>query len=450
MPRRIRAAIPLLIGMGSLVLSAGLTAALISFRKPPASASTKDIERAIRVEAIEVQPKDVPVIISSYGEVKSLDVVPIAPEVSGVVVEIHPNLLVGGTIQKGELLFAIDPAPYQARLDEASALVGQLEATVKRIQSEWENEKERLSVLERSRALAKAQFDRLSDLMKQDVGTQSDVDASERAYVQADDAVKQQLHALSLFPMRLEEAQNAAHAAKSQAELARLNLEKTRVAAPFDARVKWVALEKDQFVSPGKDVLQLANDSVLEIAAPLDSRDARRWMKFTNEHPLPGAAWFANPEPVECKIRWTEDIEGHCWYGVLNRVESFDESSRTLTVAIRLAGDQALSKDEDRLPLVEGMFCLVEIPGKTMRGVYELPPSAVTLDYNVYTVVDNRLKTTPVEIAHMQGDYLYAAAGLNPGDLVVATRLVNPLENSLLEVSPANAAHDRTASSSRN
>jgi hypothetical protein len=172
-------------------------------------------------------------------------------------------------------------------------------------------------------------------------------------------------------------------------------------------------------------------------------------MQFTTEYQLPSAAWFANPMPVECKIRWTEDLEGHCWYGVLNRVESFDESSRTLTVAVRVTGDQALSKDEDRLPLVEGMFCLVEIPGKTMRGVYELPPSSVTLDYSVYTAVDKRLKTTPVEIAHMQGDFLYASAGLHPGDLVVTTRLVNPLENSLLDLSVTTTGSDSTAPNDR-
>jgi hypothetical protein len=47
---------------------------------------------------------------------------------------------------------------------------------------------------------------------------------------------------------------------------------------------------------------------------------------------------------------------------------------------------------------------------------------------------DGRLKTVDVEVARIEGDYAYVSRGLEDGALVVTTRLVDPLENSLLEI----------------
>jgi len=87
------------------------------------------------------------------------------------------------------------------------------------------------------------------------------------------------------------------------------------------------------------------------------------------------------------------------------------------------------------LPLVEGMFCTVRIPGKQLKNVVRLPRWAVTFDNTVYIVNgENRLKTIPVTVARTEGETIYVSAGLNPGDTVITTRLIDPLENALLEV----------------
>lgn len=107
--------------------------------------------------------------ITGWGPAKALNVVKIGPEVSGRVTEIHPNLLVGGIVPKGEPLFVIDRDPYEARADEARAHVAQLDGTLARLKTEWENEKQRMAAMERSRELAKAQYERLKELMADDV-----------------------------------------------------------------------------------------------------------------------------------------------------------------------------------------------------------------------------------------------------------------------------------------
>ena len=49
--------------------------------------------------------------------------------------------------------------------------------------------------------------------------------------------------------------------------------------------------------------------------------------------------------------------------------------------------------------------------------------------------MDSRLKTVLVEVERVQGEEAFVSSGLNAGDVVVVTRLIDPLENSLLELS---------------
>ena len=112
----------------------------------------------------------------------------------------------------------------------------------------------------------------------------------------------------------------------------------------------------------------------------------------------------------------------------------FDPDTRTLTVAIRVSNNQAVTSKDHGLPLVDGMFCSVTIPGRTMNNVYQLPRWAVSYKNTLYLAIDNRLKTTPVTIAKIEDEKTFISKGLKDGDQVIVTRLVEPLENTLLEI----------------
>jgi hypothetical protein len=170
------------------------------------------------------------------------------------------------------------------------------------------------------------------------------------------------------------------------------------------------------------------------VLVPLDSREARQWLQFAPITTPGETAWFRKLEPVTCDIRWTEAPEGHTWTGKLDRVVNFDQQTRTLTVAVRVAGRDALSRDAARLPLVDGMFCSVGIPGKTVIGVVRLPRWAVSFENTVYVSENGRLKTRPVKVARAEGEDAFVQGGLSQGDIVIITRLVDPLENVLLDL----------------
>lgn len=67
----------------------------------------------------EVVQKDVPIFIETMGNAYALATVDIRPQVSGELLEAHIGQ--GAIVKEGELLYTIDPAPYQAQLDKARA-----------------------------------------------------------------------------------------------------------------------------------------------------------------------------------------------------------------------------------------------------------------------------------------------------------------------------------------
>lgn len=414
-----------------LAFAIGASKGLAMLKKEPVKVVLP--ERPLRVETITVQAEDIPISMTGNGDVRALNVVSIAPEVGGRIVEIHTRLELGEVIPAGETLFKIDSRDYQARVADAEATVAQLENTVKRLSKQYAIDRDRLKTLDRSRDLAKAEFDRVKALLDKDrVGTQSGVDQAERAYNTVTDQTRQLAQAVELYPIRIQESKSGLASVKAKLSLAQTSLERTEVKAPFDARIKSVNLEANQYVMPGNPVITLADDSLLEILVPLDTRQARKWLRFNNDDSIKSVAWFNSIVQVPCEVYWTEDTDGYAWKGVLHRVVKFDQTSRTITVAIRINAEDVVSSD-CTIPLVEGMYCRVEIPGQTLFEGYRLPSSAVTFDNTVYISENNRLKTQPVVVAHIEGIETFISGGLNDGDSIVITRLVNPLENALLE-----------------
>lgn len=417
------------------VLLAGLVGmtSLASLKQPPAEA--KVAERALRVEIAEMAARDVPVTITAYGEVAALNTVAISSEVAGRVTGVHPRLEVGEIVAEGEMLFHIDPRDYQAACAESAATVAELETAILRLEKQQEIDTQRLKTLERNRELAKAEFERLQTLFSvHQVGTRSGVDQAEQAYNAAVDQVDQMAQTIALYPIRIREQTSSLAAARARLTKARTNLERCTVRAPFSGRITAVAVEAGQYVAPGQIVVTLADDSMLEIQLPLDSRDARKWLQFDKNAEANGNGWISGLKPVECQILWTEDKTGSGWTGRLHRAVEFDPQTRTLTVAVRIDARLAAGSTGGGLPLVEGMFCEVRIPGKTLENVYRVPRKAVNMDKTVYVAKDSRLHTVPVTVARFQGDSALIGQGLFDGDQVIITRLVDPLENALLKI----------------
>lgn len=373
-------------GAGGFVL-------LQKMKKPPRHNAPG--EHALPVEVMAVQPGQVTISLDGYGEIRSRSRVEISAEVSGRVVSVYGrerdgrgDLEPGVEVQAGEVLVVIDDSDYRL---------------------EYETARDRLEILERDQVLARRELERVRELYKRNrAGTITSVDRAESNY----NAVRNQIR-------QLEQAMR----------LARLRMDRCVIRAPFNCRIAEVQVEEGSYVTPGRKLFTLVDDRDLEIEVGLDSREAARWLRFDGR--AGDGYWFGTPLPVMGRVQWVEDarVQGQA---VVDRVVRFDPKSRTVVVALRLS---AKPDSGTGVPLVEGMYCRVAIPGTALENVFVLPRRAVTFDNRVYVAVDGRLQTRQVEVARVEEERALVTAGLKPGDLVITTRLENPLENALLSIS---------------
>ena len=193
------------------------------------------------------------------------DTINVVPEVSGKIIDlpVHDNQ----AVKQGELLFQIDPRPYQDALNRARAtlvsLNEQIILTQRSVNAQKYNAAAVRAAVERARAAANQATDtlhRMEPLQSQGYVSAEDID-------QAKTAQRSSQAALNAALLEAEQAAAAvsgvdalvAQRAVVQAEIAtaELNLEFTTVRAPFDGRVVSLKTSLGQFASALKPVFTL-------------------------------------------------------------------------------------------------------------------------------------------------------------------------------------------------
>lgn len=395
-------------------------------KKAPHKGQVK--ERVLQVDVQSAVARTVETRLQGFGVVRPAKTVNISAEVGGRITHVHPDLDKGLRVPEGDILFKIDPSDYQAARKRLSASLLARENEIAQIEKEFQADRLRLKTMARNKALATDEYERVRVLLEENsIGNRSEQDQAEQAMNKAIDAYDQMQRSLALYPLRIKAARAELASVRADLDKAEADLARCIVRAPFTGRVTDVSMEAGEYASPGKEMVALADDAVLEIPVSLDAREATRWLYFENNGDSTG--WFGNPRPVTCDIQWLE-AEDHVFKGTLDRVMEFDQTSRTVTVAILFdpAGCDTCP------PLVEGMFCRVSIPGKSLSGLYSIKRWFVSTDDTVYKAEDGRLKTARVNRVYTQGDDLYLTGEIRDGDLLITTRLVDPIENSALKI----------------
>ena len=400
-------------------------ATLAKSRTPPETAERKT--PPIKSKAIVAIPRTVQTALLGFGEIRAWRQTEIGAEISGRVAEVHPRLRKGETVRAGEILFAVDPADYASRVAELEAEASMASNSAARIDVEQQAERERLDLLQRSLDLANANLDRTQTLFaKNAVGSQASVDAAERERNAVADQARALRATVELHPIQTRDAILRMESVASSLDRARRDLARCRVAAPYDARIVETHVEKDQWVAPGIVLLALADDSIREVLVSLDDAAARDQLLFEPKADSQNG-WFGHLAPVECRLFLPSQTGGEpAAIGRLHRIAQMDRETRMVTVAVRLEG----SASATNWPVADGMFCRIEIPGRKFEDVFAVPRHALNRRSEVYCAVDGALKTIPVHVVHSDRENAYVDQGISQGDVVLVSRLVNPLENS--------------------
>jgi multidrug efflux system membrane fusion protein len=193
------------------------------------------------------------------------DMIGIAPRVSGPIKElpIKDNQFV----HKGDLLFEIDPAPYEIAVQAAKANLAMAEGALKnaglQIAAQEDQAKAAQASLDQAQAklaTAKDNYDRIAPLLAKHYASAQDVSDAKNTMQSAQAGVaasQAQLLSAQSSVLSIAEAQAKRDAAAANLAQAELNLKYCTVKAPFDALISQMSISRGAFASEGQQVFTL-------------------------------------------------------------------------------------------------------------------------------------------------------------------------------------------------
>ncbi len=333
------------------------------------------------VSVAKAQAQDVPVYLDEIGKSYAFESVTVTPQVGGRITE--RQFQDGADLAKGQLLFVIDPRPYQAQLDSAKGALAQAKA-----------------VLE----LAKVEFARSSELFNSKVTAKQDYD-TKRSTVEADQA-------------QVESAEGAL-------ETAQLNLEYCYIHSPIEGRAG------ARLVDVG-NVVQ-SNTTALLLIQRLDPIYA----DFTiTERDLPNVQKEMTRGTLKTFVRLPSDPDEHARGGKLTFLDNTVQNG-TGTVVLRAT---ISNPDHHFWP---GQFVNVRLVLATQRGAVLIPNQATQISQNgpfVYVVKpDNTADLRLVTLGQRQGHNIVVSQGVAPGENVIVAGQMTVAPNGKVRVDTGDA-----------
>jgi RND family efflux transporter MFP subunit len=301
------------------------------------------------------------------GRFEAIEHVELRPRVSGYVERVA--FTEGGEVRKGDLLFAIDPRPYQAELEHAQA-----DLTLAKARSE----------------LAASQSARAQRLLAAHAISQEE----------GDQRVS-------------EESQSSATIAAAQAALdtARLNLEFTRVTSPINGRVSRAIVTAGNYVTAGATVLTSVV-SLDPIYVSFDG-DEQRYLRYQQK------AIVAGRDAAAVQV----GLEGESGFPHSGHINFVDNAIDTATGTIHL---RAVLDNADRR-LVPGLMARVRLPGSADYAAVLVPDDAIATDqdrrYVLVVAADGTVEYRPVELGAISDGLRVVRSGLKVGEQVIISGL---------------------------
>lgn len=343
--------------------------------------------RTLRTRVKVLETTDYPVVIKTNGVVQAHNLVTLAAEVAGAVTKISPSFEVGAYFSKDDVLVEIDPRNYASGVSIAES---RLEAAKSALQLARLDEERKLRLVERT-AVSQAEVDVASATREQ---READVDLA-------------------------------------AAELARaeLDLQRTKVLAPFDGRVQAKSIGLGQMANANAPLGQIFAVDFAEVRLPISARQ----LKFLQ---LPE---FADDSTVDVLLRDAiSESSDAIWHARIVRTEGvLDENSRDLFAVARI--EDPFGRNSHNPPLRIGQPVVASITGEVLRDVIALPRSAVRQLDKIVLVEQQDQTLVPLTVESIWSDAQYVvvdSSAIPKGMWLATTPLVYTPEGATVEIIP--------------
>ncbi len=368
-----------------LIGGIGLSAVLLATRTEPEKAPR--VDRGTLVETRAAETRTERYTVPAQGVVTPARRVALQPQVGGRVVELNDSLVPGGLVQAGELLFRIEPDDYELAVESARTRLADALA--------------RLALEQGRQRVAEREWQLFAD--------------------ERDEAADP---SLALREPQLAVAEAAVAAARAQLRQAVLNLQRTRVTAPFDALVLEETVDLGQTLSPQSQAVTLAGTgrAWVRAAVPVDRLGALE---------LPDAQGRGGST---AEIRYDSGAGTVVRRGRLLRLlGDLDPAGRLARVLVDI--DDPLALETGGLPLLFDSYVDVEIEGGRVTEVVPLERAWLHAGDRVYVYgEDGRLDIRRVEVGWRKPDRVMITGGLEAGERVVTSPLASPVPGMKLRL----------------
>jgi multidrug efflux system membrane fusion protein len=343
-----------------------------------------------QVSALSLEPRAVKPFAEFSGRIDAVDYAEIRPQVSGRITEIR--FKDGQQVKAGDILFVIDPRPYQAATAKAAA----------DLQSARVNA-----------ALAKTNLVRAENLRKADAIAAQSYDQAVNASAVADAAIQ------------------SAEAALSGAQV---DLDHAYVKAPISGRISRAEITLGNLVGTTPTPPLLASIASSDgVYADFEVDEQTYLNNFRGLNNVRGQ----KPEAVPVDLAVQGDSGGHVYHGAIESFDNhIDSGSGTIRARARFANEDGA--------LVPGMFVSVRMGNGTLDHALLVPESAVGNDQSkrfVFVVgAGNRAEYRSVTLGQTVDGERVVASGLKPGDRVILDGLQKLAPGAPVAPEPAKLA----------
>ena len=361
--------LPLAIIAGAVLLS------MLMFMLKPAPPKLESPDTALAVETMVLEKITAQLKIQSQGTVLPRTSTSLISEVSGAVLEVSPQFVVGGVFQAGDVLMQLDPTDYQVALQRAEAKLISMNAQLS--------------------------FEQARSAQAEKEWAMTGRPASEAPL-------------LALRKPYLAEAQ--ANVLQTEAEVAQAQqkLDKTTIRAPYAGMVSQKMADIGQFVATGSKLGEIFAIDYAEVRLPMTQRD----MAKLNLEALAGGQ-------ASSTVTLTASVGGADlqWDALLVRSEGVvDQRNRAQYLIAQLDDPYNIHNSRQNPALLMGTFVRATIAGKQLEKVFAVPRHALLEGDNVAAVDrDNRLRLKKVEKIFGDDQFYYITNGLEEGVEIIVS-----------------------------
>lgn len=367
--------------------------------EPEEAKRAEEKPRMIKTRVMELHVQDFPTTIQTRGVIRAYNEVILTPQVPGKIIRILDGFEDGAFFAEGDVLVELDPQDIEAAVIIAEAQL--------------------------ARAIS--------------AHAQEETRANQAKLNWEDLGYEEEPTDLVLRLPQLREAEANVKSATAQLDQAKRNLERTKVCAPFDGRVRQRTVGLGQSVGPGTPLGTVFAIDLAEVRLPIAARD----MAFLT---LP-----EGPEdpPIDVELRDALDENSKTvWTAKIIRTEgTLDRNSLELFAIARIFDPFGRKSEHPVLRI--GQPVVATIPGRVLKNVIVIPRMAVRQLDRIFLVDPNELTINRYTIEPVWSDEDYVIVrdpAITDGALLATTHLIYAPDGSKVEILPdPNAATKQVA-----